>query len=84
MIRLTALALAMVCAAPLAYADEHIPLIVTARLSALGDVVVTLGDGGLICGPFTVKAPGDLQNVIMIDAGVCVGGTWPHYMGPPK
>jgi hypothetical protein len=78
MIRLTALALALVCAAPLAYADEHIPMVDTVTLKAPGDVVVTLGDGGLICGPFTIKPPGD-QNTIKIDAGVCVGGTWPHY-----
>lgn len=58
--------------------EERTPLIATAHLTSSGDVVVTLGDGDAICGPFKMDAGHDTP-VIELKAGSCIGGTYPNW-----
>ena len=59
------------------------PLIATARLTSPGDVITTLGDGGVICGPFKIDA-GREKPVFELNAGSCIGGTYPNWIFPKE
>ena len=57
-------------------------LVADANLTSGGDVIAVLGDGGLICGPFTIATGQTGTFVSLPTPRDCIGGSAPNFFAP--